>query len=359
MGSTMLNGVRVVELAGLGPLPFAGMLLADLGAEVISVRRPGAAPTALTRGRPSLELDLKSSAGRADLHRLLARADVVMEGYRPGVLERLGLGPDEVQQAHPRVVYARMTGWGQTGPRSATAGHDLSYIAVTGALHVAQRRTPSAALPTPPANLLGDFGGGGMYLATSVLAALLRRERDGVAEVLDVAVLDGTVYLTSMLHEYRSQGRWSDEPASNRLDTGAPYYDVYPCADGRFVAVAALEDPFFVDLLDLLGIASPLPFDRTDPTNWAHLRGMIGDVVLTRTRDEWSELALRRDACLAPVLDLAEAAHDPQVAARELLQPRADAGGFRPSLPWGTAPEPKSDPQTVDEVLLSWGAGHA
>lgn len=355
VGSKMLNGIRVVELAGLGPAPFAAMLLADLGAEVVSVRRPGAAPTALTRGRPAVELDLKSEAGRAELHRLLTEADVLMEGYRPGVLERLGLGPDDVQNAHPRVVYARMTGWGQTGPRSSTAGHDLTYIAVSGALHVAQRR---AAAPAPPANLLGDFGGGGMYLATSILAALLRRSRDGVAEVLDIAVLDGTVYLASMLHEYRSQGRWSDEPASNRLDTGSPYYDVYACADGKFVAVAALEDQFFTELLDLLGLPSPLSFDRVDPSTWPRLREMIGAAIVRRTRDEWAELALERDACVAPVLDLAESATDPQVAARQLLRPSRGGRGFQPSLPWGLAEEPQGDVRTVDEVLAAWDSGN-
>ena len=353
-GAGMLRGVRVVELAGLGPAPFASMLLADLGAEVVSVRRPGAAPTALTRGRPSLELDLKSPQGRDDLHALLGHADVLVEGFRPGVLERLGLGPDDVQARHPRVVYARMTGWGQTGPRALTAGHDLTYVAVTGALHVAGRR---GAVPAPPANLLGDFGGGGMYLAVAVLAALLQRERGGPAEVLDVAVLDGTAYLTTMLQEYRALGRWSDEPASNRLDTGAPYYDVYPCADGRHLAVAALEEPFFLDLLDLLGIEAPLPFDRADPASWPRLRELLAAAVATRTRDEWARLGLERDACVAPVLDLAEAAAEPQVAARRALRPRADGRGWWPSLPWGLAPEPGSAVTDVAAVLAAWGAG--
>ena len=350
MASTMLQGVRVVELAGLGPAPFAGMLLADLGAEVVSVRRPGAPATALTRGRPAVELDLKSERGRADLHRLLARADVLTESFRPGVVERLGLGPEDVQARHPRVVFARMTGWGQTGPRALTAGHDLTYIAVTGALHLARGRAPT---PAPPANLLGDFGGGGMYLVAAVLAALLRRDRDGVAEVLDVSVLDGTTYLATMLHEYRADGRWSDEPASNRLDMGAPYYDVYRCSDGRFIAVAALEDPFFADLLSLLGIG-PLTFDRTEPRCWPLLREMITAAVLRRTRDEWADLAFSRDACVAPVLDLAEAAAEPQVRSRGVLQDREDGRGWWPTLPWGRAVEPASPVVDVDEVVKAW-----
>ncbi len=351
MGSTMLKGIRVVELAGLGPAPFAGMLLADLGADVVSVRRPGAEATALTRGRPAVELDLKDEQGREDLHRLLTRADVLTESFRPGVVERLGLGPDVVQERHPQVVFARMTGWGQDGPRALTAGHDLTYIAVTGALHVARGR---ARTPAPPANLLGDFGGGGMYLATAILAALLRRQRDGAAEVLDISVLDGTTYLATMLHEYRAAGRWTDEPASNRLDMGAPYYDVYRCADGRHIAVAALEDPFFDDLLKLLEIG-PLGFDRTDPSCWPLLREMFTAAVLRRTRDEWAELSLSRDACVAPVLDLAEAASDPQIRSREVLRERADGQGWWPSLPWGLAPEPSTPVVTVGEVIDNWG----
>lgn len=353
MASSMLQGVRVVELAGLGPAPFAGMLLADLGAEVVSVRRPGSPAAALTRGRPAVELNLKDERGRAELHRLLDHADVLTEGFRPGVVERLGLGPEEIRAHHPRVVLARMTGWGQTGPRAMTAGHDLTYIAVTGALHLARAR---GARPAPPANLLGDFGGGGMYLVAAILAALLRRERDGVAEVLDISVLDGTAYLSTMLHEYRAEGRWSDEPASNRLDTGAPYYDVYECADGGYIAIAALEDAFFADLLALLEIG-PITFDRTDPSCWELLRWMITAAVLRRTRDEWAALALSRDACVAPVLDLAEAAAEPQVRSRGVLQDREDGRGWWPTLPWGRAVEPPSAVVEVDDVVESWGRG--
>jgi alpha-methylacyl-CoA racemase len=302
----------------------------------------------MTRNRPFVELDLKDPTDLSVAQELVAGADILVEGFRPGVMERLGLGPEQAEALNPRVIYARMTGWGQTGPRSHTAGHDLTYIAVTGALHVATR---AGGTPTPPANLLGDFGGGGFYLATAVLAAVVARQRTGRGIVLDVGVMDGTTYLTSMLHEYRAEGRWSDTPASNRLDTGAPYYDVYPCADGRFVAVGALEEPFFRELLTLLGIDRDLGFDRLDPAEWPRLRTLLAEAILARTRDEWSRLAAGTDACVAPVLDLGEAAYEEHMASRQVLRPRPDSAGWTPVLPVGHL----SGADDLKAVLQRWG----
>ncbi|MFI5909307.1 CaiB/BaiF CoA transferase family protein [Dactylosporangium sp. NPDC051541] len=335
MTDGMLRGVRVLELLGIGPEPFAGMLLADLGADVLALRRPGQVPGGggLERGRPVIAVDLKEPATLEVVRGLVASADVLLEGYRPGVAERLGLGPQDCHAINPRLVYGRMTGWGQTGPLAMRAGHDINYIAVTGALHAATR---TGGPPTPTANLLGDFGGGGMYLVTAVLAALLERERTGTGRVLDVAITDGTTYLASMLYGMRRDGQWRDEAGTNLLDTGAPYYDVYACADGRYVAIGALEPQFFAALADLLGLAADVCADRDDPARWPALREAIAAAVRTRTRDEWAALAAPTDACLAPVLDLSEAPQHGQAVARGSF-----ADGM-PRLPFGHAPQPSS-----------------
>ncbi|MFW0786964.1 CaiB/BaiF CoA-transferase family protein [Gordonia sp. CPCC 206044] len=348
MSAQPLRGLRVVEMLGLGPAPFACMLLADLGAEVVPVCRPGAPNPALVRNRNPLELDLKDPRSRARVRELIEAADVVVEGFRPGVMERLGLGPDDVHAEESGLVYARMTGWGQTGPLADTAGHDLTYIAVTGALHLATR---AGTAPVPPANLLGDFGGGAMYLVTSVLAALHERERTGRGAVLDIAIVDGTTYLTSMQHEYRARGTWSDEPGTNRLDTGAPYYDVYVCADGKYVAVAALEPLFFEALLEVLDLDPELAHGREDPENWPMLRRVIGDTIGRRSRDEWARRAQQTDACLAPVLDLSEAPAHPHIAHREVLVATSE-GAWTPRIPLGFS---KSGADTV-AVADRWGA---
>lgn len=340
-----LAGLRVVEFLGLGPAPFASMMLRDLGADVLAIARPGAPRPALAGNRPILELDLKSAAGVALAQRLGDAADVLVEGFRPGVLERVGLGPEVVLERNPRLVYARMTGWGQHGPLAARAGHDVNYIGLTGALHHAGR---AGAVPAPPANLLGDFGAGGMYLVASVLAALMRRERTGRGEELDVAIVDGTTYLTAMLHEYRLRGTWSDVAGTNRLDTGAPFYDVYECADGRHVAIGALEPQFFAELVALLGLDPGWPAQRDDPGTWPELRREITAAVHTRTRDEWAVAAEGTDACLSPVLSLAEAADHPHLQAREVLVP--DGAGWRPQLPGATPPEPT----TPADLLARW-----
>ncbi|AZG45889.1 CaiB/BaiF CoA transferase family protein [Gordonia insulae] len=341
-----LSGLRVVEFLGLGPAPFGCMMLADLGADVLTLRRPGTQLPALVRNRNTLEVDLKDAESLQEVRTAIAAADVLVEGFRPGVMERLGLGPADVMARNERLVYARMTGWGQSGPLASTAGHDINYIALSGALHSASRR---GGVPTPPANLLGDFGGGAMYLVTAVLAAVYERDRTGEGSVLDVGILDGTTYLTSMLQEYRSAGRWSDEAGTNRLDTGAPYYDVYPCADGKFVAVGALEDPFFDVLLEVLGLEPELADGRADPPSWPALRERIAAAVSSRTRDEWEAVAAHTDACLTPVLSLAEAPDNAQVRARGILI-EDGRGGWTPRVPIGY----RTAAVGARELLYSW-----
>ena len=346
-----LAGLRIVEFLGLGPAPFASMMLADLGADVLAIARPGVPRPALAGNRPVLDLDLKSAAGVGQAHRLAAAADVLVEGFRPGVLERVGLGPEVLTERNPRLVYARMTGWGQHGPLAPRAGHDVNYIALTGALHHAGR---AGEVPAPPANLLGDFGAGGMYLVTAVLAALLRRERTGRGEVLDVAIVDGTTYLTAMLHEYRLRGTWSDTAGTNRLDTGAPFYDVYACADGRHVAIGALEPQFFAELITLLGLDHDWPARRDDPATWPALRREIAAAVASRTRDEWAAAAEGTDACLSPVLSLAEAADHPHLKARGVLAP--EGAGWRPQLPGHIPPQPGNPAELLARWQIDEGA---
>ena len=312
-----LEGVRVVEFAGLGPGPFCGMLLADLGADVVRIDRRGArgglmgalgATTLLDRGKRSIALDLKDDDDLRVVRALVRRADVLLEGFRPGVMERLGLGPDELLAENPALVYGRMTGWGQTGPLASSAGHDIGYIALTGALGASGRPDER---PAPPMNLLGDFGGGGMFLALGAVAALLHARTTGQGQVVDAAIVDGTAVLTTMIHGMLDAGVWQDRRGVNLLDTGAPFYDVYRCADGQFVAVGALEEQFYAALLDGLGLAGDetLP-DRSDPRQWPALRERFTEVFASRTRDEWWTVFAGTDACVAPVWSLLEATRD-------------------------------------------------
>lgn len=312
-----LQGVRVVEFAGLGPGPFCGMLLADLGADVVRIDRRGdrrgllgslGTTSLLDRGKRSIALDLKDQADLDVVRALVERADVLLEGFRPGVLERLGLGPDELLARKPSLVYGRMTGWGQTGPLANTAGHDIGYIALSGALGATGRPDER---PTPPMNLLGDFGGGGMFLALGALAALVHARATGEGQVVDAAIVDGTAVLTTMIHGMLDAGVWRDRRGVNLLDTGAPFYDVYRCADGQFLAVGALEEQFYAALLDGLGVAGDetLP-DRNDPRQWAALRERFTELFGSRTRDEWWAVFAGTDACVAPVWSLLEATRD-------------------------------------------------
>jgi alpha-methylacyl-CoA racemase len=314
-----LKGARVVEFAALGPAPFAAMLLADLGADVIRVDRPTATDATrarqyvLHRGRRSVAVDLKHGDGREVALRLLDGADVLVEGHRPGVMERLGVGPDVCLERNPRLVYGRMTGWGQRGPLAETAGHDIDYIALSGALSVAARH---GERPVPPVNLLGDFGGGGAFLALGIVAALWEAARSGRGQVIDAAMVDGSAVLTTMLHGLLAQGRWRDEAGVNFADTGSPFYEVYTCADGRHVAVGAIEQPFYRQLLEGLGLdEADLP-DRRDESSWPALKKRFADVFRTRPRDEWAERFTGTDACVAPVLTLTEAPMHPHSVER-------------------------------------------
>src|SRR5690349_8360117 len=308
-----LEGLRVVEFGGIGPGPHGAMLLADLGAEVVRVERPSgglsvvpdASRDFLLRGRRSVSADLKSADGRATVLALIASADVVVEGFRPGVLERLGLGPSDCLAVNPGLVYARMTGWGQDGPLAQRAGHDINYLSVTGVLH---------AIGKPPLNLVGDFGGGSLYLVLGVLAALWERQRTGRGQVVDAAIVDGVASLALMIWSMKAQSVWEDSPDSNLLDGGCPFYSIYECLDGRSVAVGALEPQFYALLVAGLGL-SDLP-EQMDRASWPLLRKMFAEAFLSRTRDEWAEVFGDTDACVTPVLTLEEAAAHPHLVAR-------------------------------------------
>jgi alpha-methylacyl-CoA racemase len=360
-----LDGIRVIELASLAPAPFGCMVLADLGADVLRVDRiaacrPDAAPPPadpLGRGRRSIGVDLKDPAGIDLLLRLIAEADVLVEGFRPGVAERLGLGPEVCAQRNPRLVYARMTGWGQDGPLAARAGHDIDYIALSGALAPVGR---AGERPVPPLNLVGDFGGGGMLLAVGVLAALVERGRSGRGQVIDAAMVDGSALLTSFIHGLRAAGLWSDERGTNLLDSGAPFYDTYATADGGHVAVGALEPQFYAALLDGLGLADAGLPAQHDRSGWPELRRRLTEVFAQRTRDEWAQVFTGTDACVAPVLGLGEAAGHPHAVARAsfievggLTQP-APAPRFARSATGIPAPPPRPGADT-DPVLADLG----
>jgi alpha-methylacyl-CoA racemase len=315
-----LKGVRVVEMAGLGPAPFAGMVLADMGAEVIRVDRASgelrsaAAPVdLLARGRRSIALDLKQERARTVALDLIGTADVVLEGFRPGVMERLGLGPDVCIDRSPRLIYGRMTGWGQDGPYAADPGHDINYIALAGALEPLGR---VGERPLPPLNLVGDFGGGGMLLAFGVTAALVERATSGRGQVVDAAMVDGAALLMSMQWSMYHSGSIGPR-GTNLLDTGAPFYEVYECADGRFVSVGAIEPQFYARMCDLLGLQAADWGNQRDRSTWPARKDKLAEVFLLKSRDEWCSILEHQDTCFAPVLTLEEAANHPHNVARE------------------------------------------
>lgn len=319
---TPLAGVRIVEFDGLGPVTFAGMVLADLGAEVVRLTRADGASAfgdvggaVLHRNRAAMPVDLKSEIDRDAVLGLIARADAVIEGFRPGVLERLGLGPEVCRSANPRLVYGRVTGWGQTGPLADTVGHDINYIALTGALHaLGEPDRP----PAPPLNLVGDYGGGAMLLVTGVLAGIIEARTTGCGRVVDAAMTDGTSLLSSLFHALSASGLWSSQRGSNLLDGAAPFYRCYACADGGFVAVGALEPRFYAALLRGLGIdASDAP--QFPPDGWPALRSRFADIFATRGRDDWAAHFRGTEACVTPVLTFEEAARHPHNAARSTL----------------------------------------
>ncbi|MHB2028917.1 MAG: CaiB/BaiF CoA transferase family protein [Acidimicrobiales bacterium] len=314
-----LAGLKVLELAGIGPAPYACMLLADLGADVLRLERgnPDAGMETswdlLNRSRYSVALDLKSRAGRDLVLELCEQADVLIEGFRPGVAERLGVGPEDVRQRNSRLVYGRMTGYGQEGPLSARAGHDINYIAISGALWPIGR---SGERPVPPLNLVGDFGGGAMFLVFGVMAALYSASQSGEGQVVDASMVDGSASLMSMTHAFLNQGFWVEERGVNILDSGAPFYEVYETKDGRFMAVGAIEEKFFEELLHGLGLERSDVPAQMDRSQWPVMKGVFTHVFLGKTRDEWTAIFAERDACVSPVLSPSEAARHPYNSAR-------------------------------------------
>jgi alpha-methylacyl-CoA racemase len=368
VGDGPLAGCRVLELAGLGPAPFAGMMLADLGAEVVRVDRPGGSGLAavverfdlLNRGKKSILLDLKQPGAVRTALALAERADVLIEGYRPGVAERLGMGPEDCLARNPRLVYGRMTGWGQDGPLAQQAGHDIAYIALTGALHAIGA---AGGPPQIPLNIVGDFGGGGGYLVIGVLAALAEVRRSGRGQVVDAAIVDGTAHLLAMTHSMLASGTWSDRRGVNLLDGGAPFYSVYQTSDGRYMAVGALEGKFYAELLARLGIDED-PAGQYDRAGWPALRTRIAAAFGRRTQAEWAEVFAPSDACVAPVIGLREAAEHPHIKARGTIVERDGLLQPAPAPRFSLTPAALSTPpalpgQHTDEVLTAWGAGAA
>ena len=322
-----LNGLVVIELAGIGPAPFAGMLLADMGATVIRIDRrevtdlglPGRTPKfdVLARGRQSIAVDLKAESGIAVVKRLIAKADALIEGFRPGVLERLGLAPEKLLALNPKLVIGRMTGYGQSGPMAQQAGHDINYISLSGALHAIGREGQA---PVPPLNLVGDFGGGAMFLAFGIMAALFESHRSGKGQVVDAAMVDGSAYLMAMMYGFRSAGQWHDQRGVNVLDTGAPWYDTYETADGKWLAVGAIEARFYQEFLNGLGLAAePLP-KQHDRQRWPELKARFATVIKSKPRDRWAEVFAGTDACVTPVLSLDEVPKHPHMAQRATLE---------------------------------------
>ncbi len=364
-----LEGIRIVEFAGIGPGPFCGMMLADHGAEVIRIDRasgsrggsqPVTTKDVLARGRKSIAIDLKSPEGVALARKLAASADGIIEGFRPGVMERLGLGPDELLQDNPKLVYGRMTGWGQTGSYAPYAGHDINYIALAGALAHFGR---AGGKPTPPINMVGDFGGGGMMLAFGMVSALLAVARGGEGQVIDAAMTDGTAVLMSMMHGMRAMGVWSEELGVNMLDTGAHFYDTYETADGKFVSIGSIEPQFYAELRRIAGLAEDADFDaQHDRKAWPALKDKLTALFKSKTRAEWDALMEHTDVCYAPVLTMSEAYDHPHNKARGTF---VDVGGAMQPAPAPRysatdteTPRPAPIPgDQTDDVLTSLGLG--
>jgi alpha-methylacyl-CoA racemase len=352
-----LTGLRVVELAGIGPGPHAAMILGDLGADVARVDRPGASGSDPTlRNRRFVIADLKSDEGRQLVLKLVAKADVLIEGFRPGVTERLGLGPDDCAKVNDRLVYARMTGWGQTGPRSQQAGHDINYISLNGVLHSIGRVNER---PVPPLNLVGDFGGGSMFLLVGILSALWERQTSGKGQVVDAAMVDGSSVLAQMMWGMREMGIWTDERGTNMLDGGAPYYDTYECADGRYVSVGAIEPQFYAAMLDGLGLKpADLP-GQNDRSRWPELRARFTEVFASKDRDHWAKVFADSDACVTPVLAFGEVEIEPHITERDTfyrvgngLQP-LPAPRFSRSAPHEPRP-PRQPGSDTESVVNDW-----
>ena len=326
-----LNGINIIEFAGIGPGPFCGMMLADQGATVTVLHRPGQAPDprlALSRSRKLVEIDLKSAEGIKTARELVKNADGLIEGFRPGVMERLGLGPDVLLADNPKLVFGRMTGWGQYGPLAAAAGHDINYISISGALHAFGR---AGEKPTPPINMVGDFGGGGMMLALGMVSALLHAKTGGTGQIVDCAMTDGSAALMAMIFDFHNIGHWKDERGVNLLDTGAHFYDSYETADGKFVSIGSIEPQFYAQLRQIAGLVEDTDFDaQMDPRQWPALKDKLTALFKTKTRSQWCELMEGTDICFAPVLSLTEAKEHPHNVARETF---VDVGGLMQPAP--------------------------
>ena len=362
MASGPLDGVKVVEFAGIGPGPFCCMLLSDMGADVVRIDRKGGRPSFKNdipaRGRRHVALDLKDPNDVNVALEMIAKADVLVEGFRPQVMERLGLGPDVALARNPRLIYGRMTGWGQTGPLAEVAGHDLNYIAISGALHAMGRKNDA---PAPPLNLVGDYGGGSLYLAMGVCAALFEASKSGKGQVIDAAMTDGVASLMAMFYGMRAAGFWSDRRDANILDGGAHFYDAYECKDGGWVSIGSIEPQFYAELLAKTGLAGDPEFAaHMDRSAWPRLSAKLAAIMKTKTRDEWCALMEGSDVCFAPVLSMAEAPAHPHNASRGtfvevsgVTQPGpAPRFSRTPSAVQGPAPAPGAH---TEAVLAAWG----
>ncbi len=360
-GTGPLSGVRIVEFEAIGPCPFAAMMLSDLGAEVVTIARPGKtrrnAKTFIWRGRHWVEKNLKDAADLADVKALVARADILIEGFRPGVMERLGLGPEAMHAASPGLVYGRMTGWGQEGPLASVAGHDINYIAITGALNAFRARD---GYPVSPLNIAGDYGGGAMYLLVGLLAALHEARNSGKGQVVDAAMCDGVSHLLTMFRALIAQGAWDDAPRRNRLDGGAHFYNVYACKDGKFMALGAYEPQFYARLREIIGLDAPEFDDQLNRAQWPALTGKLEAVFRKKTRDEWIALLEHEEACATGVLSMTEAYDHPHLVARKVfvacdgeIQP-APAPRFSRS-PAAIQHSPAAPATTSAAILARWG----
>ncbi len=355
-----LKGIKVIEMAGIGPGPFCAMMLADMGAEVVRIDRPNAKSSkfdVMNRGKRSVALDLKTSEGVETALKLIEKADALVEGFRPGVMERLGLGPDVCLARNAKLIFGRMTGWGQFGPLAAAAGHDINYIALTGVLHAIGR--PDAP-PVPPLNMIGDFGGGGMMLAFGIVCALLEAKESGKGQVIDAAMTDGASALMAIIYGRKAAGHWSAKRGVNLLDGGAHFYGAYECADGKFVALGSIEPQFYALLLAKTGITDPDFQAQMDFKKWPELKAKLAEVIKTKSRDEWCSLMEGTDVCFAPVLDLDEAPQHPHNRAREtfvelegVVQPAPAPRFSRTAAKIQSAPPQVG--QHTEEVLRNWG----
>lgn len=358
---SVLRGLKVIEMSAIGPVPFAGMLLADMGADVVVADKPNdlwrMPHDVMRRGKRAFTADMKSPDDIESMQALLDQADILIEGFRPGVMERLGLGPDKCLARNPRLIYGRMTGWGQTGPLAQAAGHDINYIALTGALQAIGRGNDN---PTPPLNLVGDYGGGAMFLVMGVLAALYERQHSGQGQVIDAAITEGTANLMSFFYTLDKVGAWSTQRASNMLDSGAHFYDTYATQDNKFVSIGAIEPQFYALLIDKLGLDKDAFQAQHDSRQWPALKQQIADAIKTKTQQQWCDLLEGSDVCFAPVLDYTQAPEHPHMQAREAYLVNDNVTQPAPAPRFSRTPSKVSEGDdaliTPEAVLAQWQA---